>query len=117
MVQAQKSDITCFLISFKKVALNKFIFVDRKVNLDCITRLGITIETVKNIIFNLTYKNYMSGPDKDKDRRVGSVWVFGTLVNNTEIYIKLSDNFNFNIAKCISFHEANFKCSYPYGVN
>ncbi|NQU73491.1 MAG: type II toxin-antitoxin system MqsR family toxin [Candidatus Omnitrophica bacterium] len=117
MAQASQSDITLFFIDFKRVAQDKFIFVGRKVNLDCISRLGITIKGAKNIIFGLTYRDYISGPDKDRDRKMGNVWVFGTLVDKTEVYLKLSDNFKCNIAKCISFHEANYRCTYPYKAN
>ena len=113
-MQSTKSDVTRFLIDFKRAAQSRFIFVRRKVNLDCLSRHGITIKGVKNITLALTYRNYVSGPDKDKDRIIGHMWVFGTKINKTEVYIKLSDNFRFNIAKCISFHEANYKCIYPY---
>ena len=89
-MHASKSDVTRFLIDFKRAAQNRFIFVQRKVNLDCLSRQGITIKGVKNIILALTYRDYMSGPKKDKDRKTGHIWEFGTKINNTEVYIKLS---------------------------
>ena len=63
---------------------------------------------------NLTYENYHRGPEKDRDRKKNSVWIFGAEVDNEEIYIKLSDDFNCDIAKCISFHKAESKINYPY---
>jgi len=54
------------------------------------------------------------GPEKDRDRKRGNIWEFGAEIDNEEVYIKLSDDFSRNIAKCISFHKAEFKISYPY---
>lgn len=104
-------------MGFKRNAQTNFTFVHRKKNLDSLSQLGVTIDDAKNEIFKLTIKNYISGPSKDKDRTLGNVWIFGTSINGYEIYIKLSDNFKGNMAKCISFHKADFKCKYPYREN
>lgn len=92
---------------------------DRK-NRDFISSLGLTIkEAIRTIhlptIRRLTHKNYCSGPEKDRDIENCNVWVFGVEINNEEIYIKLSDNFKYELAKCISFHEAEHSLKYPHG--
>ena len=104
-------------MDFKRTAQMKFTFVHRKKNMESLYQLGVTIDDVKNEIFKLTLRNYISGPSKDKDRAIGNMWIFGTAINDFEIYIKLSDNFNYSIAKCISFHKADFRCDYPYKEN
>lgn len=108
------TEIIAFLRNFKRWAQRNFIFIHRKKNLDAISQLGIKIKQAKAIIMQLTYENYHQGPEKDRDRNVGNIWEFGAKVDSQEVYIKLSDDFSQNIAKCISFHKAEFEISYPY---
>ena len=108
------SEIIAFLRKFKRLAQNNFTFVHRKKNLDSISRLGIKIRQAKTVIMQLTYENYHKGPEKDRDRKKGNIWEFGTEIDSEEVYIKLSDDFSHNIAKCISFHKAEFEMSFPY---
>ena len=108
------AEIVAFLRNFKRLAQSNFIFIQRKKNLDSISQLGIKISQVKSIIMQLTYENYHKGPERDKDRKKGNIWEFGVIIDHEEVYVKLSDDFSHNIAKCISFHKAEFKISYPY---
>lgn len=108
------SDITQFLRNFKKIAQKKFCFIPRGKNLHALAEFGITIKQAKNIVFQLTYQDYCSGPKKDRDRKSNNVWEFGTKLNEEGIYIKLSDDLGSNVAKCISFHKAEFKVYYPH---
>lgn len=111
---ASPQEITDFLKKFKLVLLQDFTFIKRKKNLDTVSRLGITIPYVKTLFAQLTYKDYINGPEKDKDRHGNMIWEFGIHIQGEEIYIKLSDDFSFNKAKCISFHIADFPIKYPY---
>ena len=114
MTTAKTAEITAFLRDFKRLAQNKFVFIRRKKNLDSIAQLGVKIRHVKNLILQLTYRDYVSGPKKDRDRKKGNIWEFGAKIDNEEVYIKLSDDFGHGIAKCISFHKAEFKMDYQY---
>jgi hypothetical protein len=76
--------------------------------------LGIRAHHIRDIILKLMPNNYYSGPVKDKKYPDHNVWIFGYNLDGQEIYIKLSDNFSCNIAKCISFHKSSFPLSYPY---
>lgn len=107
-------ETTVFLEKFKNVLRKKFIFIGRSVNLHTLTYLGITIEQVKDVLSKLTYKDYYKGPSKDKDNHPYMVWEFGEIIDNQEVYIKLSDDFRFDIAKCISFHLAERNIRYPF---
>ena len=91
-------EITGFLKKFKYVLLQEFVFIKRKKNLDTVSYLGIKISYIKTLFAQLTYKDYISGPEKDKDRQGNMVWQFGIHVQGEEIYIKLSDDFSFNRA-------------------
>jgi len=114
MKVATPKEITDFLKNFKKTAQNKFELIPRKLNLDFISHLGITIRQAKNMIMQLTYENYYNGPEKDRDRQKGNIWEFGADIDNEGVYIKLSDDLSSNIAKCLSFHKPEFKITYPY---
>lgn len=108
------AEVIVFLKDFKKIAQCNFIFIKRKKNLDSISQLGVQIKQAKAIIMELTYENYNKGPEQDRDIKSGNIWEFGAKIDNQEVYIKLSDDFSYNIAKCISFHKAEFKIDYPY---
>jgi len=110
-------EITRFLKEFKRRMENRdgFIFHSfRGVNRDTISYLGIHVSQVKEIISGLTYENYSNGPDISDDPKLGNLWVFGTSYNNQPLYIKISDNFSFDKAKCISFHFPCDNMTFPY---
>ncbi len=79
-----------------------------------LAELGITPYQTQNIIMQLTQRNYSSGPTEDRSYPNHNIWIFGYNLDGEEIYIKLSDNFDCNFAKCISFHKAGSPVSYPY---
>ena len=87
---------------------------DRDVNINNIAELGIKPYQVREMILQLTPQNYISGPETDSNFPKHNVWKFGLKLNDIEVYIKLSDNFSFNVAKCISFHKAKFPITYAY---
>jgi hypothetical protein len=113
---ASIDEINRFLKEFKRrlSMRGKFLFVLRDVNLATLSSLGITVKHAKEIINNLTYEDYCLGPEKDKNDPKGNIWCFGSKINGSEIYIKLSDHFSFDNAKCVSFHVACDKLTYPH---
>lgn len=116
MAVARKPEIKGFLYTFKFFAqdFNQFHFVEREKNMQSLAELGITIPQAINTLLKLTYKNYSGGPEKDDHFTESNVWFFGCKIDGEEIYIKLSDNFKHNKAKCISFHKSKYKITYPY---
>ena len=112
----KQSDISDFLYKFKFFAQvpGCFSFIERDKNMQSLADLGITIPQTINIILRLTYKNCSGGPEIDSDYPDHNVWEFGYNLDGEELYIKLSDNSSCNVAKCISFHKADFAISYPY---
>ncbi len=111
---ATPQEITDFLKKFKQVLSVDIVFIPRRDNVTTIAYLGITIAYVKTILSQLTYKDYICGPQSDKNRSGSMLWEFGVNLQGEDIYIKLSDDFSFNRAKCISFHIAAFLLVYPY---
>lgn len=109
-----KEKVTEFLKVYKSFAQKRWVFVYRKKNLDSLTELGIMPKQAKKVILGLTAADYCSGPEEDRDRKGTNMWVFGAKVNDEEIYIKLSDDFRGEQAKCVSFHKAEFPIRKPF---
>lgn len=108
--------VAIFLKEFKKVATEGggLYIINRGKNRDALIGLGLTINNRKEAILSLSVTDYCAGPKKDKDRD-GTIWEFGQNINGNEIYIKLkiAEVGRVKIAKCISFHKAEYKLSYP----
>ena len=110
---AQPYQITLFLMLFKECATHTFSFVERHKCLDTLARLGMTIPQAKSEIMSLTYEDYCKGPELDTERG-GDFWTFGKVINGEVIFIRLKVVFDFNLAKCQSFHIAERPIEYPY---
>mgnify|MGYP000999264935 CR=1 FL=1 len=101
-----------FLAEFKEIVLSGYFYlVPREKNIEGLISLGINRQQVKKEILDLTYKNYYQGPVIDKDITYkGDIWIFGKDINNIQTYIKLKIEIKTGkkIARCISFHPADF---------
>ena len=99
-----------FLKKYKSLACVKdsFFIVPRDKNIQCIADLGITTPQAKDVIMNLNKNNYYKGPEEDKNGSGNNVWIFQAIVRGKCVYIKLSDDFQNNKAKCISFHSPQY---------
>ena len=117
METASKSQVNSFLKEFKVIVTSGrgLFIIPRASNNATITMLGLTRKTVELEILSLSVVDYSSGPKADRDR-AGEVWIFGKAINEHEIYIKLKivEIEETKIAKCISFHEAEFSLTYPF---
>ncbi|MGD9679106.1 MAG: type II toxin-antitoxin system MqsR family toxin [Vulcanibacillus sp.] len=104
-----KRDVEDFLKDFKLFMDIKGITFEQKEKLEeCMGALTLSLDNVKDIIRRLSYSNYVKGPEQDRNYPEHFIFIFYDDVNNTQIYIKLSDSFD-GRAKCISFHVAKFK--------
>lgn len=56
----------------------------------------------------------MQGPLEGKMHNILPMWVFGIILKEKEIYIKVSMGVENTQAVCISFHVAEFKMSFPF---
>ena len=108
-------EIRGLLFKFKFFAENssQFSFIEREKNMTSLGELGMCIGQAKNVILQLTPFDYVEGPLQDEKYPSHNLWVFGVSFNSDEVYIKLSDNFRCNVAKCISFHKAEYSLVYP----
>jgi hypothetical protein len=104
-----------FLTEFKMVARRRGVdFVPREAFVETLTVLGITRRICYDELLSLSVEDYCQGPEEDWDRP-GEVWVFGKRYEGKEIYIKLklARIGRETIAKCLSFHLAEFPLCFP----
>lgn len=113
---ATPKDVLKYLDEYKECVLcNNFYVVSRKKNNDCLIALGLTKDQRKEIILQLSVIDYIKGPEADFDK-AGSIWIFGKVIGGYEVYIKLKliESENQKIAKCLSFHIADYPMTYPF---
>ena len=105
-----------FLKQFKKIATTGrgIDIVPRRKNLNSLAKLGLTKHGCKQEILNLSVTNYCDGPKEDTDRP-DEIWEFGKRISGKEVYIKLkiAQVGEEVIAKCLSFHMAEFPLCFP----
>lgn len=109
-------EVESFLNEFKtKFNIYGILFVDsREKNTQALADLNIIPNDRKKFILELAVNDYCKGPDQDRDFAHKEVWIFGKMIKNKEIYIKISmGDFN-NPVICISFHISKHKLSYPF---
>lgn len=93
---------------------NSFQLIPRRKNLDAIYRMGLSIDSVKEYIRNLTIKDYCEGPEEDDNINFpGQIWVFGKKIDGVLFYIKLKIKKN-QLLCCLSFHDAEYKMNFPF---
>ena len=118
---ASAEEILAFLKEFKRIASEKGVYVvSREKNRDTGVQLGLTFKNMEEEILSLSVTNYCDGPKEDRDRG-GMIWEFGGTIGEHDIYIKLkiaeievSKGNVKKIAKCISFHIAEYPVEMPY---
>lgn len=115
MSREKEESVGRFLTEFKMVARKRGVdFVPREAFIETMTMLGITRGICYDELLTLSVQDYCQGPEEDRDRP-GKVWVFGKHYEGKEIYIKLKlvRAGRETIAKCLSFHLAEFPLCFP----
>lgn len=77
--------------------------------------LGISYQEVRGIIKSLKCEHYVSGPEPDDQVPEQDIFVFGYLLENTELYIKLTVKLEKQLF-IMSFHEASYPLKYPFKI-
>ncbi len=110
------SVIKLFLEQIKRemTKSDRFVFVERKANMDSLANLGFSIKAARNEIMSLTYQDYDRGPLPDHDQtRPGSIWEFIKNVDGIEVYIKLKLD-PYRGCVCLSFHKSEGPVMLPH---
>jgi len=68
----------------------------------------------KHYLQKLKASNYFKGPTENHENNMGALWEFGTDVNGSEVYVKISMGIRNKPVICISFHLAEYPIEYPF---
>ena len=116
MNEEKRDLVRDFLKNFKQIATGGrgIDIISRRKNLKSLAKLGLTKRNCREEILNLSVNDYCKGPVPDTDRP-GEIWEFGKIIQEKEVYIKLkiADVERKKLAKCISFHVAEFPLCFP----
>jgi hypothetical protein len=118
--KASPSQVQAFLDEFfaKWDEHGWYLRLDRAKNKQTLQELDLLSSEVEDIIRGLTPLNYHSGPNYDnkpyrKTDNPGPLWEFGTMVDDTEVYIKLRLGAPKAAVICVSFHPPKPALNYP----
>jgi len=113
---ASKDDVSHFLQEFfARYRVFGIIFRDsRPKNAQTLLDLEITPARRSEIVESITVTDYSEGPLGDRLYGIASMWVFGKVYKNNELYIKISMGTSSNPVICISFHPAAHPINYPF---
>ena len=116
-----KQEIRDFLETIKQTITDPatrydgWLLVKRVESVECITELGLTLVDVRDALLVLSVVDYCAGPLQYRDMP-GDLWVFGKVIEGSEIYIKLklARIGPVKRVRIVSFHPAKESLCYPY---
>lgn len=68
----------------------------------------------REILKDLNVDDYSEGPLEEKMHGILPMWVFGKMVKQKEVYIKVSMGTENRQVICISFHISEHQINYPF---
>ncbi len=88
------------------LAQGKFYFVRRSKNMKTLAQLGLVPSDIVDKLHELTYADYISGPETDWNRPDDDkLWIFKKRVNSEVVYIKLKVEYQTDKSvRVLSFH-------------
>jgi len=106
----RETQIELFLKRFRRCWQPKCYVVPRNINKQALIELGLTPKQRKEIVLELTCRDYVEGPLRDDSRPKDEVFVFGKEERGKEVYIKLKVSHieGKDRGTCLSFHEAEY---------
>ncbi len=111
----RESEVATFLNDFKeKMKFWDVLFRDdRGKNTQALVDLEIRPIERKAILNAIETRDYSEGPLEEKMYGGADMWVFGKIVKQKEVYIKITIGPMGSSVICISFHLAQHKMNYP----
>lgn len=116
-MSATKEEVASFLKRLKVLAdIYGIIYEDdRPKNVQTLASLELKPFERDDIIKNLSVEDYSEGPKPEEFFGGDSeMYVFGKLVKNQEIYIKITLGNSNSSVICISFHIAEYTMEFPF---
>ncbi|CAA6811925.1 MAG: Motility quorum-sensing regulator, toxin of MqsA [uncultured Aureispira sp.] len=110
-----KTDVEFFLNDFHtKMKVFDIFFENRTKNFNTLKDLEISPSERISVIEKLKVIDYSEGPRKDNMADGPDMWIFGRVVEEEEIYIKITLGDFSSPVICISFHIAEHPMEYPF---
>ncbi len=110
-----KAHVEEFLRDFKeKKKIWGILFLARDKNINTLSELEIRPVEREQVLDKLTVKDYCEGPLAEDWHGGKEMWVFGKMVKDNEIYIKITLGAPGSQTICISFDLAEHSMSYPF---
>ena len=107
MAKAGEDQVNRLLCDVRKaIEENRSSLVSREKNMATLAHFGWRLSEVKEELSNLTYSNYVSGPEIDRaEPKSDNLWIFKSYIDRTPIYIKLKVKYQTDSrVVIISFH-------------
>lgn len=114
-----QQEVEAFLKRFKeKMTIWDVLFRDdRGKNAQALADLEFRPLDRKTALKQLVALDYSEGPLPDTLYRGADMWVFGKIIKNKEVYIKITLGASGTSVICISFHLAEHPMDYPLKSN
>ncbi|HZW76972.1 MAG TPA: hypothetical protein VFF21_01555 [Flavobacteriaceae bacterium] len=111
----KKSEVQLFLTVFKqKMKVWDVLFLNRDKNIETLAALEITAKFREHVLLDLSYEDYCQGPLQEAFYGSSEMWVFGKIIRNKEVYIKITLGKEGTSVICISFHLSDYPLKYPF---
>ena len=120
MQNATREEVERFLAQAREVIPSSFNIRHAAKNKETILALGYNYEAVRQEILGLDGSHYCEGPVDEHHTR-NQVWIFGKIIQNREVYIKIkligmnNEGQEVDTVHCLSFHFAEYSLDHPYG--
>lgn len=121
MPNATRAEVERFLAQVRKTIPTSFDMRRAAKNKEAILALGYNYAAVKQEIESLEASHFSEGP-VDEHNAINQVWIFGKIIQNREVYIKIkligmnNQGREVDTVHCLSFHFAEYNLDYPYGT-
>jgi hypothetical protein len=109
-MQVSKEAAEAFLNSVKEAIRNgKYTLIPREKNRKSMAQHGLLLKDVLDEVCNLSYANYIRGPEPDDDpNEKDAVWVFKTYIVTDTFYVKIKIVSSDQSLKILSFHISEY---------
>lgn len=116
LIMSSEKEVKSFLKDFKeKMKFWDIIFRDdRGKNVQALVDLELRPIERKSILESLESIDYSEGPLEEKLYGGSDMWVFGKIIKQREVFIKITMGAMNSSVICISFHLAQHKMDYPF---
>ena len=113
---SSREDVIQFLkeFIFKMDFWGLYVRINRPKNNDTLYALELSANDVKGVLKKLELEDYSEGPVLDTLYRKSELWVFGKVIKEHEVYIKIQLGEPGCNTICISFHFAEYTMKYPF---